>query len=75
MKNLHEIELRGRLPMFAENFLKDGSLNVRLGATISDELEQEMGVPQGSIHSVTLFSIKVNSIANCLASDTNFSLC
>ena len=33
-----------------------------------------MGVPQGSILSVTLSSIKVNSIINCLASDTNISL-
>ena len=35
------------------------------------EFEQEMGVPQGSILSVTLFSIEVNNIFNCLASDTN----
>ena len=46
--------------MFVENFLRDRSFNVGLGATISDEFEQEMGVPQGSILSVTLLSIKVN---------------
>ncbi len=74
MKDLHEMDLRGRLPMFVENFLRDRSFNVRLGATKSDEFEQEMGVPQGSILSVTLFSIKINSIVNCLASDTNCSL-
>ena len=65
--------LRWRLPMFVENLLRDRPLNVRLETTISDEFEQEICVPQGSILSVTLFSIKVNSIVNCLASDTNCS--
>ena len=60
--------------MFVENFLKDRSFNVRFRATISDEFEQEMGVPEGSILSVTLFSIKVNNIVRCLASDTKCCL-
>ncbi len=68
------MDLRGRLSVFVENFLRDRSFNVRLGATISDEFEQEMGVPKGSILCVTCFSIKVNRIVNCLANDTNCSL-
>ena len=40
--------------------------NVRLGFTISDNFEQEMGVPQGSILSVTLFRLKINSLADVL---------
>ena len=67
MKDLQEMNLRGRLPLFVKNFLKDRSFNVRLGTTISEEHEQDMGVPQGSILSVTLFSIKVNSIVKCLS--------
>ena len=62
MKDLHEMDLKGRLPMFVENFLWDRSFNVRLGAAISDEFEQ------GSILSVTLFSIKVNSIMLMISS-------
>ena len=74
MKDLQEMNLRGRLPLFVKNFLKDRSFNVRLGTTLSEEHEQDMGVPQGSILSVTLFSIKVNSIVKCLSQDTKCSL-
>jgi hypothetical protein len=40
--------------------------NVRVNSTYSDIQEQEMGVPQGSILSVTLFSIQINSLAKDL---------
>ena len=39
---------------------------MRLGSTISDNFEQEMGVPPGSILSVTLFILKINSLADFL---------
>ena len=32
----------------------------------ADSHPQEMGVPQGGILSVTLFSVKINSITQCL---------
>ena len=35
---------------------------------------QEEGVPQGSILSVTLFSLKINSIVGCLLQDIECSL-
>ena len=41
--------------------------NVRVNSTYSDIQEQEMGVPKGSILSVTLFSIKINSLAKVLS--------
>ena len=62
------------LQVFVKNFFRDRSFSVRLGATILDEFQQEMDVPYGSILSVTLFSIKVNSIVNGLTSDTNGSM-
>ena len=34
-----------------------------------------MGVPQGSILSVTLFSLKINSLAKILSNDVEGSLC
>ena len=45
MMDIHEMDLRGKLQMFVENFLKDTSSNVRLGSTISDEFEDQVGVP------------------------------
>ena len=63
LKDLHSIGLEGNLPNFIKKIL--GNFNIRLGSTYSDNFEQEMGVPQGSntILSVTLFSIKINSLA------------
>ena len=74
MKDLYAMGLRGNLPLFIENFLTDRSFQVRLGTVLSSIYNQEMGVPQGSILSVTLFSIKINSIVKCLNSNTNCSL-
>ena len=58
MKDLHGFGLRGHLPIFIANFLKDRSFKV----------------PQGSILSVTLFSVKINSIAQCLKPGVDCSL-
>ena len=45
-----------------------------MGSTFSDSHLQEMGVPQGSILSVTLFSVKINSITQCLNPGVDCSL-
>ena len=50
---------------FYFQFFKDRYFNVRVGSTFSDTHPQEMGVPQGSILSVTLFSVKINNITQC----------
>ena len=59
LKDLYEAGLRGRMPIFISKFLENRNFRVRLGSTISDPFGQEMGVPQGSILSVTLFSLKI----------------
>ena len=66
--------LKGKLPNFISNFLSDRRFNVRVNSTYSDIQEQEMGVPQGSILSVTLFSIKINSLAKILNDNIEGSL-
>ena len=65
MKDFDGFGLRGRLPDFINNVLKDRVFKVRVGSTFSDSYPQEMGVPQGSILSVTLFSVKIDSITQC----------
>jgi len=74
MKDLHDLDLRGNLPLFIENFLKNRSFHVKVGSTLSDTFTQEEGVPQGSILSPLLFEIKINSITNKLKSNINSSL-
>ena len=74
LKDLYDLGLRGNLPIFIDKFLHPRHFNVRIGSTLSEDIFQEQGVPQGSILSVTLFAIKINSIVKCLNADVNASL-
>ena len=74
LRDLHELGLKGRLPVFIKSFLADRRKQVRVGSTLSDQFEQAQGVPQGSILSTTLFNIKINNIVNCLDPKTEGSL-
>ena len=66
MNDLHDIGLKGRLPVFVQNFLSNREFKVRVGSTLSEAHNQEQGVPQVSILSVTLFSLKINNNVKCL---------
>jgi len=55
------------LPYFStvlEGFLKIDSFQ---SACLSGLFDQEMGVPQGSVLSVTLFALKINSIVRAIS--------
>jgi potassium voltage-gated channel Eag-related subfamily H protein 8 len=62
LKDLFDMGLIGKLSTFISNFLSE-----RSELTYSGIHEQEMGVPEGSILSVTLFSIEINSLAKGLS--------
>ena len=62
MKNIHDIGLKDRLPLFIQNFLNDREFKVKVGSTLSELHKQEQGVPQGSVLSVTLFNIKLSTL-------------
>ena len=74
LSDLHVLGFRGRLPLFIVNFLSDRTFRVRVGASLSDIHSQELGVPQGSILSPVLFSIKINNIVKSVTKDQNSSL-
>ena len=69
LKALHEAGLRGELPLFIKAFLKNRSFKVKVGNTLSNLKEQEEGVPQGSVLSVTLFALAINGIASVIPKD------
>ena len=73
-RDLHKAGLRGRMPCFINNFLSNRCFRVRLGSAFSNLHGQEMGVPQGSILSVTLFILKINSISDIIPSGFEKSL-
>ena len=60
MQDLHDLGLIGRLPMFTKNFLFERTFRVCMGSTFSDSQHQEESVLQGSILSITLFSISIH---------------
>ena len=63
LKDLHNMGLRGNLPIFIGNFLSNRIFQIHLGTTLSDKIfHQEEGVPQGAILSTTLFNVKINDI-------------
>ena len=63
LKDLHNMGLRGNLPIFIGNFLSDRIFQIHLGTILSDKIfHQEEGVPQGAILSTTLFNVKINDI-------------
>ena len=74
MRDLNDFGLKGRLPNFIDNFLSNRCFKVRVGTTLSDLQGQEEGVPQGSILSVTMFSIKINNIVKALNPGVDCSL-
>ena len=73
MRDLNDFGLKGRLPHFIDNFLSNRNFKVPVGTTLSD-LQGQEGVPQGSILSVTLFSIKINDIVKTLNPGVDCSL-
>ena len=74
LKKLHDWGLRGHLPKFIQEFLKDRKISVRVGSTLSAPRPLEEGIPQGSVLSCTLFIIAINSITSYLPIGVRSSL-
>ena len=64
--DLHKVGLRGRLPSMISKFMESRRFRVRYAGCTSQCKVQQNGVPQGSILSVTLFGLKINTIVNCV---------
>ena len=68
-RDLHRIGLRGRLPVFVSEYLRDRRIRVRVGTTLSDEFYPEEGVLTGGVLAVTCFGLKINELPSCIAKD------
>ena len=69
IRDLHRIGLRGRLPVFVSEYLRDHRIRVRIGTTLSDEYYPEEGIPTGGVLAVTCFGLKINELPSCIARD------
>ena len=74
MSDLYDLDFRGHLPTFIDCFCLNRLFQVRAGSTLSDTYEQEMGVPEGSILSPVLFSLKINNIVESVLKGSEASL-
>ena len=74
LADLWDLGFRGHLPRFIQSFLSERYFKVRVGSTLSELHEQEMGAPQGSIVSLALFSIKINNIVKAVLNGTDCML-
>jgi len=61
-------------PVYFEGFLTNRQFSVRLGACLSGLFDQEMGVPQESVLSMTFFALKINSIVKTISPGVECSL-
>ena len=75
MSDLHDLGIRGCLAYFISAFLNERQFRVQSGNTYSNTHEQEMGVPQGSILSITLFSVKISNIVKSVCPGVECFLC
>ena len=74
LREVCKLGIKGNMLKFLKSFLTNRFLKVKVGNRISNPFKQEEGVPQGSILSVTLFSIAINRIASTISSPVNYSL-
>ena len=72
ISDLHALGLRGRMPIYIEQFLKNRTFKVQVNGSLSDSFPQEEGVPQGCALSGTLFAIKINGIVDNVPNDSRY---
>ena len=59
---IYDLGVRGRMFNWIQDFLKDRTIQVRVGGVTSKEVGIENGTPQGSVISPVLFNVMINDI-------------
>ena len=71
---LHNMGLRGTLPIFLQNFMLHRRIQVLVEDKYSEVFEIDNGIPQGSVLSPILFSLMINDIFEDIPLGINYSI-
>ena len=74
INKLEAIGLKGQLPNFIKEFLKDRKFRIRIGTKMSNQKSQIEGLPQGSVLSCELFKIAINDLIKDIPSGVKYIL-
>lgn len=66
MQILKDNHINGKMFHFISNFLQNRKIQVKVNGILSENTSIRNGVPQGSVISVTLFIMAINSLAKCI---------
>ena len=74
LNQLQKFNIKGHLAFYVQNFLENRSIKVKVGNNLSENFYLDLGVPQGSSLSVTLFLIAINTILDFIPQNFQKSL-
>ena len=69
LNQLEKHKIKGHLAFYIQNFLQQRTIKVKVGNSYSEKLILDLGVPQGSSISVTLFLIAINTILDFIPNE------
>ena len=71
LQTLHNLDLRGPLPILLQSYLQNRSFCVGLANTLSSPHNQTNGIPQGSPLSNILFIVAINKVCSIIPQPFN----
>ena len=74
LNQLRKFNIKGNLAFYIQNFLEERSIRVKVGNYFSENFKLDLGIPQGSSISVTLFLIAINTILDFIPNYVQKSL-
>lgn len=75
LRELYNLGIRGRMLRTTDSYVSRRTFRVQIGTSLSKLFAQEICLLQGGVLSVTLFLVKMNSLALTMPPSGQYSLC